>query len=656
MTHPAPPTLRFAHAALVMAGLCAVATADDSRFSTDRNAPRTLALPDQDDAFSFVVYGDRTGGPREGIAVLEQAVMDTNLLDPDLVMTVGDLIQGYNTTAGWLPQMEEFRTVMGNLRMPWFPVAGNHDIYWRGEGRPPEEHEANYEMHFGPLWYSFEHKGCTFIVLYTDEANPETGERNFGKPDCQRMSDAQLRWLETALDRARDDRHVFVFMHHPRWLEWKYGDDWAQVHRRLADAGNVTAVFAGHIHQMRYDGRRDGIEYFTLATVGGHLSADLPRAGFMHQFHVVTVRDEGIALATLPVGTVVDPKAITGDVATEVCALDRELTARATDAAPIGDALEVDADVTFAITNPSPRPIDLTLKPVTGDRRFVFSPDHVHPTLAAGETLTQTFRVRRRAAPMDENFQLPELEVAADWLGEGLRVGVPARRVPFRFRSPGFPVTGAATIDRALSLDGRDDALALESADLALPNGPFTVEGRMMGRDLRGRRPLLSKTEASEFGLFVSDGRPSFLVHLDGRYVTAAAEDRLETGRWTHVAGVFDGAELRLYVDGRLVARAAGAGARTTNRHPFHVGADPDRHGRPQSLFRGAIDDVRVSAVARYSGDRVTVPKTFTIDERTLLLLSMERERGPWVLDESPRRAHARVVGGARLITEETGG
>ena len=68
---------------------------DHRRFTTDRKG-RKLALTKEDDAFFFAVFGDRTGGPAEGIKVLEQAVVDVNLLDPDLVMTVGDLIQGYN--------------------------------------------------------------------------------------------------------------------------------------------------------------------------------------------------------------------------------------------------------------------------------------------------------------------------------------------------------------------------------------------------------------------------------------------------------------------------------------------------------------------------------------------------------------------------------
>ncbi|MDB4632909.1 hypothetical protein OAG01_00530 [bacterium] len=93
------------------------ATPDATRFITDREG-RTLDLPAEDETFTFVVFGDRTGGPADGVKVLAEAVADTNLYEPDLVMTVGDLIQGYGTEGPWMNEMREFRGIMDGLLCP----------------------------------------------------------------------------------------------------------------------------------------------------------------------------------------------------------------------------------------------------------------------------------------------------------------------------------------------------------------------------------------------------------------------------------------------------------------------------------------------------------------------------------------------------------
>ncbi|MCA9260150.1 MAG: metallophosphoesterase, partial [Planctomycetales bacterium] len=342
-------------------------TSDAARFDTSRESRVALPLPQEKDAFSFVVFGDRTGGPPEGVEILRDAVRDVNLFEPDLVMTVGDLIQGYNDTNAWLPQMREYKSIMGDLLCPWFPVAGNHDIYWRGENRPATEHEADYEMHFGPLWYAFEHKNCWFIALYSDEGDPQTGEKTFNEPNAQKMSPAQFEWLERTLEKAKDAEHVFLFLHHPRWLEGGYGTDWRRVHKLLADAGNVRIVFAGHIHHMRYDGPRDGIEYVTLATVGGEQQALSSRAGYLHHYHVVTVRKQQIAMACLPVGEVMDVRKITGQISDEIAQIARQ-TPKFSERPRIDCEGRCDAPVTIELFNHTSRTVEfeISVYPMVG--------------------------------------------------------------------------------------------------------------------------------------------------------------------------------------------------------------------------------------------------------------------------------------------------
>src|SRR5688572_13683132 len=120
---------------VLFAALMSLGLAGQPHVHTSRTSQQVLPLPKGDDVFHFVVFGDRTGGPAEGIKVLAQAVEDANLLDPDLVMTVGDLVNGYNQTDPWMKQMEELQATMGKLKKQWFPVAGNDDVYWRRSSR-----------------------------------------------------------------------------------------------------------------------------------------------------------------------------------------------------------------------------------------------------------------------------------------------------------------------------------------------------------------------------------------------------------------------------------------------------------------------------------------------------------------------------------------
>ena len=626
-------------------------TTEASRFVTNRSSDVVLPLPTEKDAFVFAVFGDRTGGPPEGVKVLDQAIKDVNLIEPDLVMTVGDMIQGYNTTDSWMPEMRQFKNSMSKLICPWFPVAGNHDVYWRGPNKPAGEHEKNYEMHFGPLWYAFEHKNSWFIVLYSDEGDPADGYKSISDPRAQRMSPDQLNWLKATLEKASGAQHVFLFLHHPRWIGGRYGDDWNKVHNVLKSAGNVRAVFAGHIHRMRYDGPKDGIEYVTLATVGGGQSGISADGGFLHHYHLITVREQQIAMACLPVGEVKDVRKIRGEISDEISRLARTPPTFQTRPTVKPDG-EAQSPTVVELFNPVSQPIEVELHVESADGLWTAMPDHVHRTVHPGERVTQTMMLRRFSGKLTSAYQSPQLVIRADYLADGARIALSEQKINIPIRL-NLDAPSRGPVESAVTLDG-EDCLSVDSGLLDLPDGPFTLECWCKARTFGSRVGLITKTQGSEYGLFVSNGNPYFTVHLGGQYREAEyTETQMETDRWYHLAGVFDGQEVRTYLDGQLVSKVAGGGERRTNGLPLLIGADVDSRAQGVSHFTGSIDGVRLSKTARYIDDSFTPSRRHESDEDTLLLLNFDEFVGPWAYDESGSRAHAMKVGSPQLQTEK---
>ena len=652
---------------LLLIGLIAVFTARHSCHAQDtpadsfttRPAAKKIIAPDADEVFHFVIYGDRTGGEPAGLAFLRQAVADTNLIDPDLVMTVGDLIQGYNKKPQWIEQMKEYRSIMKELNMEWYPVAGNHDIYWVGKGPAPEgHHESNYEEHFGPLWYSFEHKKTGFIVLYSDEGDPKTNKKGFNDFGLQTMSDAQLSFLDKALEKLGSARQVFVFIHHPRWINRPgyASGNWDVVHEKLSAAGNVKAVFAGHIHRMRFDKPDDGIEYYTLAATGGHLAADIPGAGHLHHFNMVSVRENSFSVSSMAVGAVFDPKEFTAEFSAEV---DLARSVRPIQTSP---AIELKPDgtatgtVTLKLKNPSSRTVrgtlDFDAQTATG---WGSTLDHRHLELPPTESTDVTFKVRRFSGTQ-ELGALPKIIFTPVFVGQTLTIDLPEQAVPLKLELNEIPDDFFKdAVNRAVNVTGPNAAVAIANQDIPLPDGPMTLEAWVKPPSteaLVGYKAIIAKTQNSEYAIFSDEGVPQFDIHVGGRYASAKASEKLTVDAWTHLAGVFDGQTVKLFVNGELVDEVAGKGKRRVNKLSLLVGADPDRGNLPTRSFSGLIDEVRLSSSAVYAAAFDPARVLETRDD-SVLMLHLDKRIGPFVVDRTTRQTKGVLGRDAELLPVE---
>jgi hypothetical protein len=275
--------------ALGVAGLigAAVAWSDSQGPQPGFNFPdggRTLvsrAEPnDEANAFQFAVVSDRTGGHRS--RVFSRAVEQLNLLQPEFVLSVGDLIEGYKTDRTQLTrEWREFQQYVTRLQMPFFYVPGNHDLANATE-------EKLWQEKFGRRYYDFVYKGVLFLMLNSEDPP--------GK-DEGHISAEQLAFIKKALDANAAARWTLVFLHKPMWV-WPNTDKtgWLEVEKLLGDRPHT--VFAGHVHRYQKF-VRNGHNYYQLATTGGGSKMRGTEQGEFDHIVWVTMKKDGPVLANL---------------------------------------------------------------------------------------------------------------------------------------------------------------------------------------------------------------------------------------------------------------------------------------------------------------------------------------------------------------------
>ncbi len=608
-----------------------------------------LFAPSDREGFYFVVLGDRTQGEDWGLPILRQAVAEINRIDPDLVMTVGDLINGYNDKEAWLAQMVQYKEIMSELDMEWYPVAGNHDVYGK-DGDPRDRgNEGRYLEHFGPLYYSFDHRFAHFVVLYSDEQLAYDDP-----PKNQRMSDAQLQWLENDLH-STSSEHVFVFLHHPRW---NYeGNPWEPVHQVLAKSGKVRAVFAGHWHRYRSDGERNGIRYYLMAATGA-VTGSYRKLGDLHHFNLVSVRRDGWTMGAIPVGSVIDKDFVTG----REC--DEALRLTTGDWIKLGPALAVETGkderhpFTATLTNSSSKELDCALRWSTRSASLMVTPPSTTVKIPPGGRQSLDFQLAGVMGDEEHPFVAPELAASFVYpLDKGGRQSLTATAVlPVTLPAPTEEQSSddpAPPIDRFLELNGTDAYVVVPHHGALELSDPFTIEcwARIDRSDRR--QGLIAKTEKSAYGLFASDREspsPSFLVFVEGSGYARAQAPR-ETGsekRWVHLAGVYDHGRARFFVGGRCCADLVYEGKVRNNSLPLMIGADVNGKGNAVDFAAAAIDEVRISRSARY-GKEFNPERRLRADGDTILLLHFDKVIGNRTPDCSACSLHGELHGGALL-------
>ena len=183
----------------------------------------------------------------------------------------------------------------------------------------------------------------------------------------------------------------------------------------------------------------------------------------------------------------------------------------------------------------------------------------------------------------------------------------------------------------AVSLSGHDEWVEVHRHPATdLVTDQLTAAIWVYPRPWNGSGSLLTKG-SRQFGLVQKDRNTlEFYVHTTERVAAAAAVPEPWEGRWHQVAGVYDGREIRLVVDGKVLDTKRCTGLLNRTAVPVNVGRTADVHGQehPGRISNAAFDRARVlpRALAIADLDR---PASDLAREATLWLEFDEVRAGP---------------------------
>ncbi len=168
-----------------------------------------------------------------------QAVKQINALKPDFVVICGDLVHSFSAKS-----IADFLRVKNEFTVPCYCVAGNHDV---GE-KPTAAYLQRYREAIGKDYYSFEHKGYTFVIANTQLWNlPLEGE-------SKKHHDWVVQTLKEAKKRGSP---VFMAGHYPLYVKnLEEKEDYCNlplnIRKKLLPIyveSGVVAVLSGHTHK-----------------------------------------------------------------------------------------------------------------------------------------------------------------------------------------------------------------------------------------------------------------------------------------------------------------------------------------------------------------------------------------------------------------------
>jgi len=316
----------FLLAALILLAGCAPTAFRYDKAALPGAKPWTSeAFKNNPEEFRFAVIGDRTGGSDPG-GIFNRSIDQLNLLRPEFVINVGDLVEGYTEDkAKAAAEWDQIEGIIKKLEMPFFYVVGNHDM-------GNDTMKQVWLERRGTTYYHFIYNNVLFLVFNSeDPSNPvpkDMAEKTAAFKKLQKedpaaaqkmlaefmasldsyhrpmvMSDQQINYFRKALADNPKVRWTFAILHQPDWEQKKAGKALQAIEQMLQ--GRPHTVIAGHLHYYDYK-KRKGVDYITMGPIGASWHKNGP--GNVDHILWITMKQGGPEIAQITLDGIWDRK------------------------------------------------------------------------------------------------------------------------------------------------------------------------------------------------------------------------------------------------------------------------------------------------------------------------------------------------------------
>ena len=190
-----------------------------------------------------------------------------------------------------------------------------------------------------------------------------------------------------------------------------------------------------------------------------------------------------------------------------------------------------------------------------------------------------------------------------DWVDQGLIKAVPTM---MRATDSSAAQRTALISGKYLQGQGVTGAVALDDSTGLDLTGPLTLEAEVKGKAPTGFNPLISKGDHQyllRLGNGGTDKVISFVLHQNDWKALNVPDDKLKADDWNRVTGVYDGANMIVYVNGEEVGRQAFSGKIDSSAFPVNIGRNSENTDRNSSapirrarIYNRALSPQEVSA------------------------------------------------------------